>query len=212
MPAIVDPDGPAGQPISVFESGAILQYLGRKFGRFYPSEERARVEVEQWLFWQMGGLGPMTGQYGHFNVYAPEKIPYAIERYTKEAERLLGVDIVGAGDMDDVDPAGDAGGQERGQVRAVGEGRPPEPSFADGLQVQRDHFRLLVQNASDMISILEPDGVVRYESPSHQRVLGRGPRCVRMAAAEQSRVRGGRRCRARHHPGGRGCRPGPWPR
>ncbi|MDB5589717.1 glutathione S-transferase N-terminal domain-containing protein [Enterovirga sp.] len=91
MPAIVDPDGPGGQPISVFESGAILQYLGRKTGRFYPQEERARVEVEQWLFWQMGGLGPMAGQTHHFRIYAPEQIPYAVERYTNETNRLYGV-------------------------------------------------------------------------------------------------------------------------
>ena len=91
MPAIVDPDGPGGQPISVFESGAILQYLGRKTGQFYPAEERARVEVDQWLFWQMGGLGPMAGQTHHFRIYAPEKIPYAIERYTDETNRLYGV-------------------------------------------------------------------------------------------------------------------------
>lgn len=91
MPAIVDPDGPDGQPISVFESGAILQYLGRKFGRFYPSGERERVEVEQWLFWQMGGLGPMAGQAHHFRQYAPEQIPYAVERYTNEVNRLYGV-------------------------------------------------------------------------------------------------------------------------
>ncbi|MFP5075686.1 glutathione S-transferase N-terminal domain-containing protein [Rhizobium sp. YIM 134829] len=91
MPAIVDPDGADGQPISVFESGAILQYLGRKFGRFYPSEERARVEVEQWLFWQMGGLGPMAGQANHFRNYAPEKIAYGIDRYTNEVNRLYGV-------------------------------------------------------------------------------------------------------------------------
>ncbi len=92
MPAIVDPDGPGGAPISVFESGAILMYLGRKFARFYPVEnERARVEVEQWLMWQMGGLGPMCGQAHHFRQYAPEKVPYAIERYTNEVNRLYGV-------------------------------------------------------------------------------------------------------------------------
>ncbi len=97
MPAIVDPDGPSsdgkrgGKPISIFESGAILQYLGRKFGRFYPAEERGRVEVDQWLFWQVGGLGPMAGQAHHFRNYAPEKIPYAIDRYTNEVNRLYGV-------------------------------------------------------------------------------------------------------------------------
>ncbi|KQS67931.1 glutathione S-transferase [Rhizobium sp. Leaf371] len=91
MPAIIDPDGPGGAPISVFESGAILQYLGRKTGRFYPSDERARVDVDQWLFWQMGGLGPMAGQANHFRHYAPEKIAYGIERYTNEVNRLYGV-------------------------------------------------------------------------------------------------------------------------
>jgi GST-like protein len=91
MPAIVDPEGPDGQPISIFESGAILQYLGRKFGKFYPADERARVEVEQWLFWQVGGLGPMAGQAHHFRNYAPEKLPYAIKRYTDEVNRLYGV-------------------------------------------------------------------------------------------------------------------------
>ncbi|WP_242108718.1 glutathione S-transferase C-terminal domain-containing protein [Luteimonas aquatica] len=92
IPAIVD-TAPAdgGAPLSVFESGAILLYLAEKTGKFLPSEPRARMETLEWLFWQMAGLGPMTGQYGHFNVYAPDKIPYAIERYTKEAERLLGV-------------------------------------------------------------------------------------------------------------------------
>ena len=85
MPAIVDPDGPGGQPISVFESGAILQYLGRKTAMFYPADERGRVEVEQWLYWQMGGLGPMAGQCHHFRNYAPEKIPYAIDRYVNES-------------------------------------------------------------------------------------------------------------------------------
>lgn len=91
MPAIVDPDGPDGRPISVFESGAILQYLGRKTGLFYPAQERERVEVEQWLMWQMGGFGPMLGQVHHFRIYAPEKIEYAIQRYTNEANRLYGV-------------------------------------------------------------------------------------------------------------------------
>jgi GST-like protein len=91
MPAIVDPEGPDGGPISVFESGAILQYLGRKTGKFYPTDERQRVEVEQWLMWQMGGLGPMAGQAHHFRLYAPEKVPYGIERYTKEVSRLYGV-------------------------------------------------------------------------------------------------------------------------
>ncbi len=91
MPAIVDPDGPGGKPISVFESGAILQYLGRKTGKFYPADERQRVAVEEWLFWQVGGLGPMAGQANHFRLYAPEKVPYAITRYTNEVNRLYGV-------------------------------------------------------------------------------------------------------------------------
>jgi GSH-dependent disulfide-bond oxidoreductase len=91
MPAIVDPEGPGGEPVSVFESGAILQYLGRKFGQFYPSEERARIAVEEWLFWQVGGLGPMAGQAHHFRIYAPEKIEYGINRYTNEVNRLYGV-------------------------------------------------------------------------------------------------------------------------
>ncbi len=91
MPAIVDPDGPDGRPISIFESGAILQYLGRKTGRFYPADERRRVEVDEWLFWQVGGLGPMAGQAHHFRQYAPEKIQYGIDRYTNEVNRLYGV-------------------------------------------------------------------------------------------------------------------------
>ncbi len=91
IPAIVDPEGPDGAPISVFESGAILQYLGRKFGQFYPMDERGRVEVEEWLYWQMAGVGPMFGQYNHFAVYAPEKLPYAVTRYGNEAHRLFGV-------------------------------------------------------------------------------------------------------------------------
>lgn len=91
IPAIVDPEGPGGQAITVFESGAILQYLGRKTGCLYPSEERARVAVDEWLFWQVGGFGPMLGQAHHFRIYAKEKIPYAVERYTEEARRLYGV-------------------------------------------------------------------------------------------------------------------------
>jgi len=91
MPAIVDPDGPGGTPISIFESGAILQYLGRKTGQFYPADERARVEVDQWLMWQMGGVGPMAGQCHHFRNYAPETIQYGIDRYTNEVNRLYGV-------------------------------------------------------------------------------------------------------------------------
>jgi GST-like protein len=92
IPAIVDhkpADG--GAPISVFESGAILQYLAEKSGKLMPADLRGRIEVMQWLFWQMGGLGPMLGQNHHFIEYAPEKIPYAIERYMKETERLYSV-------------------------------------------------------------------------------------------------------------------------
>ncbi|KAB2898333.1 MAG: thiol:disulfide oxidoreductase [Dokdonella sp.] len=92
IPAIVD-HAPAdgGEPISVFESGAILLYLANKTRQFLPADVRMHTVVNEWLFWQVGGLGPMTGQYGHFNVYAPTPIPYAIERYTREALRLLGV-------------------------------------------------------------------------------------------------------------------------
>ena len=97
MPAIIDPEGPGGAPIAIFESGAILQYLGRKSGKFYPSDERQRAEVEQWLFWQMAGLGPMSGQAGHFKNYAPRivdddaKIAYGRTRYLNEVNRLYGV-------------------------------------------------------------------------------------------------------------------------
>ncbi len=91
IPAIVDPEGPGGEAISVFESGAILKYLAEKFGKFYPSDLRQRVQVDEWLFWQMGGFGPMLGQMHHFAVFAPEKIPYAIKRYHTEAKRLYGV-------------------------------------------------------------------------------------------------------------------------
>ena len=92
MPAIVD-HAPAdgGAPLSVFESGAILQYLAEKTGRFLPQDLRGRSDVMQWLFWQMGGLGPMLGQNHHFVTYAPEQIPYAIDRYVKETTRLYNV-------------------------------------------------------------------------------------------------------------------------
>jgi GST-like protein len=91
MPAIIDPDGPDGRPIAIFESGAILQYLGNKTGRFYPADRRERSDVEQWLFWQMANLGPMSGQAGHFRNYARENLPYAISRYTNEVARLYRV-------------------------------------------------------------------------------------------------------------------------
>ena len=91
MPAIVDLDGPGGKPISIFESGAILLYLAAKTGKYMPTSVRGKYEVLQWLMFQMGGLGPMLGQAHHFRVYAPEKIEYAINRYTNEAKRLYGV-------------------------------------------------------------------------------------------------------------------------
>ena len=91
IPAIVDQDGPNGRAISIFESGAILQYLGRKTGLFYPDDEVKRIQVEQWLMWQMGGLGPMLGQNHHFSRFAPERIAYATERYVNESKRLYGV-------------------------------------------------------------------------------------------------------------------------
>lgn len=90
MPAILDHEGPDGAPLSIFESGAILQYLGDKSGQFYPTERRARSQVDQWLFWQCAGLGPMAGQAAHFN-YQKDKIAYAIERYRNETRRLYGV-------------------------------------------------------------------------------------------------------------------------
>lgn len=90
MPAIVD-DDVVGGPLSVFESGAILMYLAEKTGQFWPLEPHKRYEVAAWVMWQMGGLGPMLGQAGHFKRAAPDKIPYAIDRYTNEAKRLLGV-------------------------------------------------------------------------------------------------------------------------
>jgi GST-like protein len=91
IPALVDPDGPDGEPISIFESGAILVYLAAKTGRFLPADVRGRYETLEWLMFQMGGVGPMLGQAHHFRIYAPKKIPYAVDRYTNEAQRLYGV-------------------------------------------------------------------------------------------------------------------------
>ena len=91
IPAIVDPHGPDGKPISLFESGAILLYLAAKTGKFLPRSDRAKYEVLQWLMFQMGSVGPMLGQTHHFRQYAPEKIEYAINRYTNETRRLYGV-------------------------------------------------------------------------------------------------------------------------
>jgi GST-like protein len=91
IPAIVDHRGPGGRPISVFESGAILQYLGRKTGRFYPRDERQRVAVDEWLFWQMANLGPKAGEANHFRNNATVQQPYAIERFSSELNRIYGV-------------------------------------------------------------------------------------------------------------------------
>ncbi|OGB07228.1 MAG: glutathione S-transferase [Burkholderiales bacterium RIFCSPHIGHO2_12_FULL_69_20] len=91
IPAMIDPQGPDGTPLSLFESGAILLYLAGKTGRLLPESTTKRYEVLQWLMFQVGGLGPMLGQAHHFRIYAPEKLPYAIERYTNEAKRLYGV-------------------------------------------------------------------------------------------------------------------------
>ena len=91
MPAIVDTEGPGGKRVSVFESGAILIYLAEKTGSFIPKDPLQRIQVLEWLMFQMGGVGPMLGQAHHFRQYAPEKIPYAIDRYTNEAKRLYGV-------------------------------------------------------------------------------------------------------------------------
>ena len=91
IPAIVDPDGPEGKPISLFESGAILLYLASKTGKLLPESVTGRFEVLEWLMFQMGGVGPMLGQAHHFRIYAPEKIEYAVNRYTNEAKRLYGV-------------------------------------------------------------------------------------------------------------------------
>lgn len=91
MPAIIDPDGPDGKPISVFESGAILIYLAEKTGKFMPRDMRGRTRTIEWLMFQMASVGPMMGQNGHFRNYAPEKMQYAIDRYTNETKRIFGV-------------------------------------------------------------------------------------------------------------------------
>jgi GSH-dependent disulfide-bond oxidoreductase len=91
IPAMVDPNGPDGKPISMMESGAILLYLASKTGKFIPKTDRARFEMMEWLMFQMGGVGPMLGQAHHFRIYAPEKVEYAVNRYTNEAKRLYGV-------------------------------------------------------------------------------------------------------------------------
>ncbi|MEO6395386.1 MAG: glutathione S-transferase N-terminal domain-containing protein [Devosia sp.] len=91
MPTIVDPDGPGGKPISVFESGAILKYLGEKTQRFYGADWAERIKIDEWLFWQVSGFGPILGQNEHFTQNAPEQIPYAIKRYVDETRRLYHV-------------------------------------------------------------------------------------------------------------------------
>jgi GSH-dependent disulfide-bond oxidoreductase len=91
IPAMIDPHGPDGKPMSIFESGAILLYLASKTGQFIPKTDRAKFEMMEWLMFQMGGVGPMLGQAHHFRIYAPEKIEYAVNRYTNEAKRLYGV-------------------------------------------------------------------------------------------------------------------------
>ena len=138
MPAIVDPEGPDGAPVSVFESGAILQYLARKTGRFHGTTERARIAVEEWLFWQVGGLGPMAGQAHHFLKYAPNMnppndLPYAKDRYRSEVARLSGVmdrelaagGAAGAGAGGG--PAGRSGAGSQGPVGSVPHLNGPKP-------------------------------------------------------------------------------------
>ena len=113
IPAIVDHDGPGGEIVSIFESGCILQYLAEKTGRFLPDSPLKRIETMEWLFWQMGGFGPMLGQAHHFRAYAPERIQYAYDRYSNEAQRLYqvldrrlaGRDYVAAGEYTIADMA-----------------------------------------------------------------------------------------------------------
>jgi len=173
MPAIIDPEGPGGEPISVFESGAILQYLGRKFGKFYPQGERSRVEVEEWLMWQMGGFGPMLGQNHHFRIYAPEKVGYAMDRYLNETHRLYGVlnkrlegrDYVAAGEYTIADMAiiGWAQGWERQgmdldefpNVKAWKARLESRPATAKGLIVgKEEREKLALADDKDAQSVL----------------------------------------------------------
>ncbi|WIJ24161.1 glutathione S-transferase family protein [Devosia sp. RR2S18] len=155
IPAIVDPEGPGGTPISIFESGAILKYLATKFGKFYPADPRQQVRVDEWVFWQAGGFGPMLGQNHHFALYAPEKIPYAIKRYVDETHRLYGVlnkqleaqdYIAGDYSIADIMSIGWAQGWERqGQdindfpnVKAWIERLGQRPAVVKGLQIGKD--------------------------------------------------------------------------
>lgn len=155
IPAIVDPEGPGGEPISIFESGAILKYLGLKFGKLYPTDQRAQVKVDEWLFWQVGGFGPMLGQNNHFSVYAPEKVPYAIKRYSDETHRLFGVlnkqladrdYIAGDYSIADIASIGWAQGWERygitkadfPHVHAWLERLAARPAVAKGLNIGKD--------------------------------------------------------------------------
>jgi GST-like protein len=155
IPAIIDPEGPGGEPISIFESGAILKYLGLKFGQFYPADARAQVKVDEWLFWQVGGFGPMLGQNHHFAIYAPERIPYATKRYIDETHRLYGVlnkqldgqDYIAADySIADIASIGWAQGWERQgmniddfpNVKAWIERCNARPAVAKGLEVGKD--------------------------------------------------------------------------
>ncbi len=170
MPAIVDPDGPGGKPISIFESGAILIYLGDKTGRFLAKDGAARYEAIQWLMFQMGGIGPMFGQAGHFLRYAPEKIPYAIDRYTNEAKRLCRVldkrledrDFV-AGEYSIADMASFAwvhalaetvGLEETPNLARWVERQRARPAVQRGLAVLEDRRRQVSQMSEEARSIL----------------------------------------------------------
>lgn len=180
MPAIVD-TSPAdgGASISVFESGAILLYLAEKTGKFIPSDIRGRKTVLEWLFWQVGGLGPMTGQYGHFNVYARQKIPYAIERYGSETQRLLGVldkQLAGrafiAGD--------DYSIADMACHPWINPHAPAPLDLAAFAQVQRWHeaiaARPAVQRAYALAKQVNPDAGKPMSDEEHALLFGKGTR------------------------------------